>query len=394
MNTYKIVVNVKAARKLRIVQTLGAQDPYLRVWTTSTRNDKRKTKTYADGGPIAVWNEVFELSVMDVEKEFVFVEVKNENFLNDNLIGCLKIPCAELTSTPTEGWYKLYSEKGANAGEVQLELSVKKIERTPVLVNEVRGGSHPCNAAPNPIVIPSSAINYSRSVSAEETKSAPIAPAASLSASSSSRSLQGTVVGISASHSSSNNSIYASAYSSQQSIGGFTSPSSSSHSAQTYQSVGIGGFSTPVPTQNNRGGSNSIGGFTQAGLPTAVQPTHPTALPVTVPSPAATTTPGGFGQPSLSSAYQSNTMYRPPNVNPVGGSSLADIYLGTPTSQTASKPVLQGVCVASPVSPVVTQPAVASVLPPGWEEKFTSEGKPYYVNHNNRTTSWERPRNY
>ncbi|CEP14737.1 hypothetical protein [Parasitella parasitica] len=30
-------------------------------------------------------------------------------------------------------------------------------------------------------------------------------------------------------------------------------------------------------------------------------------------------------------------------------------------------------------------------LPPGWEEKFTPEGRPYYVDHNTRSTHWQKP---
>lgn len=31
-------------------------------------------------------------------------------------------------------------------------------------------------------------------------------------------------------------------------------------------------------------------------------------------------------------------------------------------------------------------------LPPGWEERFTPEGRPYYVSHLSRTTTWVDPR--
>ncbi|KAJ1964370.1 hypothetical protein H4R35_007150, partial [Dimargaris xerosporica] len=31
-------------------------------------------------------------------------------------------------------------------------------------------------------------------------------------------------------------------------------------------------------------------------------------------------------------------------------------------------------------------------LPSGWEQRYTQEGRPYFVNHNNRTTSWVDPR--
>ena len=30
-------------------------------------------------------------------------------------------------------------------------------------------------------------------------------------------------------------------------------------------------------------------------------------------------------------------------------------------------------------------------LLPGWEERVDSQGRTFYVNHNNRTTQWERP---
>ena len=30
-------------------------------------------------------------------------------------------------------------------------------------------------------------------------------------------------------------------------------------------------------------------------------------------------------------------------------------------------------------------------LPPGWEERVDSQGRTFYVNHNTRTTQWERP---
>lgn len=31
-------------------------------------------------------------------------------------------------------------------------------------------------------------------------------------------------------------------------------------------------------------------------------------------------------------------------------------------------------------------------LPPGWEQRFTPEGRPYFVDHNTRTTTWVDPR--
>ncbi|CAL1281357.1 unnamed protein product [Larinioides sclopetarius] len=45
---------------------------------------------------------------------------------------------------------------------------------------------------------------------------------------------------------------------------------------------------------------------------------------------------------------------------------------------------------ASPVT-VPTPPSNHSPLPPGWEERQDANGRTYYVNHAARTTQWERP---
>jgi len=53
---------------------------------------------------------------------------------------------------------------------------------------------------------------------------------------------------------------------------------------------------------------------------------------------------------------------------------------------------------AQPGNPVVVGPvsgnttAGSGSLPAGWEERHTPEGRPYYVDHNTRTTTWVDPR--
>ncbi len=47
--------------------------------------------------------------------------------------------------------------------------------------------------------------------------------------------------------------------------------------------------------------------------------------------------------------------------------------------------------VALPGQAVATQ-AGAGPLPTGWEQRFTPEGRPYFVDHNTRTTTWVDPR--
>jgi E3 ubiquitin-protein ligase NEDD4 len=63
-----------------------------------------------------------------------------------------------------------------------------------------------------------------------------------------------------------------------------------------------------------------------------------------------------------------------------------------PASQGASSP---GVGAGNNVVPTggatVTQ-AGNGPLPQGWEQRFTPEGRPYFVDHNTRTTTWVDPR--
>lgn len=51
----------------------------------------------------------------------------------------------------------------------------------------------------------------------------------------------------------------------------------------------------------------------------------------------------------------------------------------------------------APPPPHTTNPSVISAetlgqLPDGWEQRTTNDGEVYFLNHNNRTTSWFDPR--
>lgn len=123
------IVTVKGARRLKITQTIGEQDPYLRIWSSSIRDKKFKTKTYVDGGSLAVWNETFEIHSDNPVNDFIFIEVKNENNLtSDVTIGRLKLPCSELPRQPVEGWYKIFDDGGDFAGEVHMIVSTKSLQ--------------------------------------------------------------------------------------------------------------------------------------------------------------------------------------------------------------------------------------------------------------------------
>uniref|UniRef100_A0AAY4DF66 HECT-type E3 ubiquitin transferase n=1 Tax=Denticeps clupeoides TaxID=299321 RepID=A0AAY4DF66_9TELE len=49
------------------------------------------------------------------------------------------------------------------------------------------------------------------------------------------------------------------------------------------------------------------------------------------------------------------------------------------------------VCCPSDCSPSATYVLTTPGLPPGWEERKDAKGRTYYVNHNNRSTTWTRP---
>jgi E3 ubiquitin-protein ligase NEDD4 len=50
------------------------------------------------------------------------------------------------------------------------------------------------------------------------------------------------------------------------------------------------------------------------------------------------------------------------------------------------QPAIQGA-----YQPVTSPPINPSALPPGWEMKIDPKGRPYYVDHNTRTTSFHPP---
>ncbi|XP_066566896.1 E3 ubiquitin-protein ligase NEDD4-like isoform X4 [Amia ocellicauda] len=61
------------------------------------------------------------------------------------------------------------------------------------------------------------------------------------------------------------------------------------------------------------------------------------------------------------------------------------------TSQTRRTRAQTVTGVEEPMSPSEAYVHTTPGLPPGWEERKDAKGRTYYVNHNNRTTTWTRP---
>ncbi|KAI8818834.1 uncharacterized protein EV422DRAFT_569490 [Fimicolochytrium jonesii] len=92
--------------------------------------------------------------------------------------------------------------------------------------------------------------------------------------------------------------------------------------------------------------------------------------------------PNAAAPPSMADVESSGQNDRLPETNGATiASSLAPTNITTPTPATAA---------SSAAAPPTT--ANYGALPNGWEQRFTPEGRPYFVDHNTRTTTWLDPR--
>ncbi|TFK42897.1 hypothetical protein BDQ12DRAFT_644804 [Crucibulum laeve] len=114
-----------------------------------------------------------------------------------------------------------------------------------------------------------------------------------------------------------------------------------------------------------------------------------------------------WNRPSASAAVNNNAQDNETNAARDQHSRriLADDLLeaNNPSYRNSTTPAPAGAAAASTAqSPGATTPAAIATgaattagtgsLPNGWEERYTPEGRPYYVDHNTRTTTWVDPR--
>ena len=129
MNRMGMILNkigTQIHRYLYQTEVFTKQDPYVKVWTTSTADNQQITQTSEDTGKEAFWNEKFSIYVQDSSNEHLYVEVMDKNYLlNDRLIGKAKFACSDLNATQVEAWIRIYREDGADAGEVLIGASLE-----------------------------------------------------------------------------------------------------------------------------------------------------------------------------------------------------------------------------------------------------------------------------
>lgn len=154
--------------------------------------------------------------------------------------------------------------------------------------------------------------------------------------------------------------------------------SHSSHGNSRSRTRNSRGPAPPVPPPPNRsGGSNPQG----AGSPAASAANRRTVLGTTSPPSYAS---GGNTTVPTPTSQQNGVVS-----NATSGSGAAGVAAGV----AASTPTTGGSPSVGP--PPGTPPAEQSTnnepLPPGWEMRTDGHSRPYYVDHNTRTTTWERP---
>ena len=121
------IIKIEEARYLRQTEWITVQDPYCLLWTSSTKEKKVNTSTFKNGGKVAVWNEIFELTAENDEKESIYLEVMNKNGLfSDKSIGKAKFSCLDIGEERVENWMRIYAENGGDAGEIKIDACRKK----------------------------------------------------------------------------------------------------------------------------------------------------------------------------------------------------------------------------------------------------------------------------
>ena len=364
---YAAVIEIKEGRELKNTQFIGKQSPSVIVCTTSNPSHEVKTASTYHGGENGRWNELKFLEIYD-QNDSLVITVMNDK--KNTVIGRLRLSCAEILDQKVEKWHDIYDSSGGVAGKLLLGLFRTSYDE------------------------------------AQRITAKPLPPPTSIGGFT------------------------------QPAIGGFTQPvgypQSTAIGGFTQPTAIIGGFSQPMTTQ----GATTIGGFQQ---PSTVAPNNAFGGFSVVGS-----TEGGYQQsmchisgastnpnlPANSTGHLSSSLQQPnvafrgeyiPQTDTVNGGRtlystppapitsapaayasppIAEVhgypqnsYQSFPHQQSQHTPQQFHQQYQQPIYPSYTQPQSPS-LPPGWEMRYTAEGKPYYLNHHDRTTSWTPPSAY
>lgn len=103
--TGKLTLNVHEARFGKDSESLGTQDPYVKI---TARNQEFKTKTHTDGGVNPKWEEVFEIDVKFIGDDIVFMFMNANSMSDDDNIGMLKCKMTTLCANKgVDDWWDM-----------------------------------------------------------------------------------------------------------------------------------------------------------------------------------------------------------------------------------------------------------------------------------------------
>lgn len=393
------IIKVQEARYLTQTEWITVQDPFALLWTSSTKDSKVHTRTIKNGGRSALWNEIFELTVDNDEKESIFLEVMNKNGLfADKLIGKAKFSCLDIGDDRVENWIRIYSDNGADAGEVKIDACRKKEEVEEVLqqAETVDEPAQPCFLPP----VQTQSISHISSIPVERSvpivqpvppvieRPAPIAqhlpqvierPAPIAQPTPQVMERPAPIVQI--------------------------VPAVIERPAPIVQSpppLPSGWTALVDPSTNRTYYVNQIKHTTQWVIPTqpaeqaepiiySPQVVHATVIdtPVLVAVEATayeSPQPQYLQQPSQPTYSNPQPQYLQQRSQPVV---QHNPYVPQPSQTVAHTSTAPLQSIAAQFS--LRQLDTVSPLPPGWSEKKTPEGRPYYFNHISNSTTWERP---
>eukprot|EP00752_Nemacystus_decipiens_P013885 g12326.t2 len=368
-----LYVTAKEARELKKVQMIGRQDPYLKLWV-GRAGTKVKTHVHDDGGKVATWNESFVFDIKSIDpEEYLHFEVKNQNMTDSKTIGMGKVPFKTFGPAAKATWHTVYDVKGKTAGEVLLEGRVETGAGSSTSVSSARqpayGGQYP-----NVQQQPSSRYNHH-----PPTSTYPSSQPSPAVYGGGSRPAAPTAYGAPPPAAG-----YGAPQTAQAGYGGVHQPQVAAFGGGVQPFPAVPRAPPPAPSTLNFGGA---GGGTVA--PRAPEPVtngvyYGGGTAVAAGSGARPNGGGGYSQEPAMSLRWGSTPAAAPSV-PQAGPAVPYHAPSAPSAPSAPP--------ASGYSAVYSNGggnayAGGNSLPHGWEEKVSSDGRPYYVDHNTRTTHW------
>jgi hypothetical protein len=382
---------------------------YVKCWTTSDRNPQKTSIRQTAGVAQAVWDEKKEFMVEHPDRDFLFIEVKNEGTWMKSIIGRVRIPCVDVQQSNVEAWYTVKGDGNTNAGNICLGLQVRPKPGTAanaysmppapstnqlpydrqnpvaegsffVAASTAPTASYPpqelhgsLGSAPMLPATPTAPFIPSPTLSPEEVKAAKLPP------------------GYGQARNDAVNAITVSP-DSPPVIEATAFPDPASAAPPPGNGASISGpqnsyyqmpQTMPQPVPQSGMTANSIF-FSQQ------QQYMPTPMPTPMPMPTSTFI--QIGTVPQQSTTGSRFVAQTHHSNVGGAVSMNPAYISQTVYQQTPPMAVYPPQVPTQMSPQMSPQMIPQVpLPDWWEERRTPDGRVYFVNHRDQITQWTRP---